>query len=394
MVSIERLLYLLAISQATSEDKARLREWASGHPDREELLEKLSDPGFVGREMELNSMVNVDRAMEDMRRRIETERRRHLFSWRHLAAAAVIALLIGVGGAFLFTRNVSLEPQPTAEAVVYTTDSASFNVYQPGITHAVLTADNGDAHLELGANDTVIASSALAVTLASRPDDVARTRELCLDVPRGAEFKIRLEDSTEVWLNAESTLRYPETFDEGERRVSLTGEAYFVVHHEDNRPFYVDTREQTIKVYGTEFNVRVYDDDPFVYTTLARGSISISRRDYPGGEVMLSPGLQARLDRDKLELDLRKVNATAVTSWRNKRFVFEEQPLSAIMRDLSRWYNFEYEFTSPEVENIIFKGSIPRYADFATACSIIEMSGGLKFLMKEGKILVTLQKSE
>ena len=172
--------------------------------------------------------------------------------------------------------------------------------------------------------------------------------------------------------------------------MSLTGEAYFSVRHEDNRPFYVDTREQTIRVYGTEFNVRVYDDDPFVYTTLERGSISIMRRDIPGGEVMLSPGLQARLDRDKLELDLRKVNTTAVTSWRNKRFAFEEQPLSAIMRDLSRWYNFEYEFASPEAENIVFKGSIPRYADFATACSIIEMSGGLKFLLSEGKVIVAV----
>ena len=114
------------------------------------------------------------------------------------------------------------------------------------------------------------------------------------------------------------------------------------------------------------------------------------RRDIPGGEVMLSPGLQARLDRDKLELDLRKVNTTAVTSWRNKRFAFEEQPLSAIMRDLSRWYNFEYEFASPEAENIVFKGSIPRYADFATACSIIEMSGGLKFLLSEGKVIVAV----
>lgn len=393
MVSIERLLYLLAIGQITSEERERLQEWASGHPDREQLLARLSDTGFVGREMEMCSMVNSERAMEEMRRRIEGEtRRRNIFSWRHLAAAAVVALLVGIGGALFFNRNTVLDAviPTTAQAPVYTTDSAAFNLYQPGVVRAILTADSGEAQVELDETDTVGAKAALAVTLAAQPGDVASARELCLDVPRGAEFKIILEDSTEVWLNSESTLRYPESFEEGERRVSLTGEAYFSVRHEDNRPFYVDTREQTIRVYGTEFNVRVYDDDPFVYTTLERGSISIMRRDIPGGEVMLSPGLQARLDRDKLELDLRKVNTTAVTSWRNKRFAFEEQPLSAIMRDLSRWYNFEYEFASPEAENIVFKGSIPRYADFATACSIIEMSGGLKFLLSEGKVIVAV----
>ena len=76
MVSIERLLYLLAIGQITSEERERLQEWASGHPDREQLLARLSDTAFVGREMEMCSMVNSERAMEEMRRRIKSEAKR------------------------------------------------------------------------------------------------------------------------------------------------------------------------------------------------------------------------------------------------------------------------------------------------------------------------------
>lgn len=215
---------------------------------------------------------------------------------------------------------------------------------------------------------------------------------LCLDVPRGGEFKIILEDSTEVWLNSESTLSYPEVFSPTERRVRVTGEAYFAVKTDAKRPFYVETDRLTVKVYGTAFNVRAYADDPFIYTTLERGSISITRTDISSGEVLLSPGHQALLNREDLKLNMRTVDPQVITGWRHGRFVFEEQPLASIMRDLSRWYDFDYEFESPELEQIIFMGSIPRYADFATAISIIEMSGGLHFTTQDGKVIISSQK--
>lgn len=388
MPSVERLLYKLSIGQCTDAEKAELRQWADGKPERTKLLERLNDPAFTAQEMQRFAAVNTERPLEDMRRRLGLERRRR-FSWKYIAAAVVLGVLLAGNIVVFLMRQRQYDAVPEelrAEAVV-----PVLSDIKPGVTRAIIKSEATGEEVELGASDTIpslsiqLAKATIQPTLAS-----ADVNELCLDVPRGAEFKIILEDSTEVWLNSESTLRYPETFEEGERRVHLSGEAYFSVRHDEKRPFYVDTREQSIRVYGTDFNVRVYDDDPYVYTTLERGSVSICRLDGQGGEVMLSPGLQARLDRDKLELDLRKVNTTDVTSWRNKRFVFEEQPLSAIMRDLARWYDFEYQFATPDLEQIVFKGSIPRYTDFVTACSLIELSGGIRFSVDgDGKVLVS-----
>lgn len=275
---------------------------------------------------------------------------------------------------------------PDRMATVITPDSTlSIDEIQPGTTRARLISTSGES-INLTATDT---SRVASVMLAAQNCPVTATPELCLDVPRGGEFKITLEDSTQVWLNSESTLRYPEVFSPTERRVQVTGEAYFVVAHDDSRPFYVDTKEQTVRVYGTTFNVRAYADDPYVCTTLEQGSVSISRRNHSSGEVMLSPGHQARLDRDGNNLNLRVVDPKVITGWRHGRFVFEEQPLAGIMRDLSRWYDFRYEFAEPELERIVFMGSIPRYADFATAISIIEKSGGLRFTTEGDKVVIS-----
>ncbi|WP_305150667.1 DUF4974 domain-containing protein [uncultured Duncaniella sp.] len=86
---------------------------------------------------------------------------------------------------------------------------------------------------------------------------------------------------------------------------------------------------------------------------------------------------------------MKIVKTEVITGWRHGRFVFEEQPLSNIMRDLSRWYDFEYEFADPNVGDIVFLGSIPRYADFKTAISILEKSGGIRFSLTDGRIVIS-----
>ncbi len=198
-----------------------------------------------------------------------------------------------------------------------------------------------------------------------------------------------LEDSTVVWLNSESTLSYPEVFSASERRVHVTGEAYFAVKPDASRPFYVETDEQVVRVYGTAFNVRTYADDPCVCTTLEHGSIAISLAETPSGEVRLSPGHQARLNRQDSKLDMLVVDPQVITGWRNGRFVFQNQPLSVIMRDLARWYDFEYEFDDPDLQDIIFMGSIPRYSDFSVAKRILERSGGIELKASGSKIIIT-----
>lgn len=382
MTDIRNLLYRNAIGQCTADEKKYLEKWADGSPERQALLRRLADPDFIATQLNRRTFVPIDRPMADMQRRISNIRNQN---FKKIASiAAVIAILIGVSVTYSLYNGQTLSSTDTVLSentpVIVNLDSI-----MPGTTRARLISASG-ATLELSASDT---AEIKQPEFLARNCEVQASRELCLDVPRGSEFKIILEDSTEVWLNSESTLSYPEVFSPTERRVRVTGEAYFAVKSDQKRPFYVETNEQTVRVYGTTFNVRAYADDPYVYTTLEHGSISITRNDIPSGEVMLSPGHQARLNREDHKLNMRQVDPTIITGWRNGRFVFEEQPLSSIMRDLSRWYDFRYEFATPEVADIIFMGSIPRYADFSTAISIIEKSGGLQFTIRDNKVIIS-----
>ena len=323
-----------------------------------------------------------------MQLRIDRMRRLSLRR-RMMKAAALLAVPLLGAALWMLMPDTSLNNDMENPATIASRPLTIEDI-TPGSVGAVYTTPNGEA-ITLNASDTSIIANKL-IANADRCTANRTADNLSLEVGRGREFKIILEDSTVVWLNSESTLSYPEVFSSDERRVHVTGEAYFAVKPDAKRPFYVETDEQVVRVYGTAFNIRAYGDDPYVYTTLESGSISITRADTSSAEVMLSPGHQALLNRDDLKLNMRTVDPQVITGWRHGRFVFEEQPLSSIMRDLSRWYDFDYEFESPELEHIVFMGSIPRYADFATAISIIEMSGGIHFTTDNGKVIISVQK--
>lgn len=381
---IRSLLYRHLTGRLTPTERQQLEQWAGDNADRQALLKRLADPAYVSRQLERRTLVSVDRPMADMQQRVSALRRRRTV--RTFSIAAMIAVILGLATTYIIYDSHEPEAVPTlTEAPA---SPKTLEEITPGTTRARLIATSGES-LDLSASDTASVQSSMMLAQNCHVQD---TRQLCLDVPRGGEFKIILEDSTEVWLNSESTLSYPEVFSPTERRVRVTGEAYFAVKPDAKRPFYVETDEQVVRVYGTAFNIRAYGDDPYVYTTLERGSISITRADTSSGEVMLSPGHQALLNRDDHKLNMRTVDPQVITGWRHGRFVFEEQPLSSIMRDLSRWYDFDYEFETPGLERIVFMGSIPRYADFATAISIIEMSGGIHFTTQDGKVIISAQK--
>jgi ferric-dicitrate binding protein FerR (iron transport regulator) len=210
-----------------------------------------------------------------------------------------------------------------------------------------------------------------------------------LATPRGGEFKVTLEDGTEVWLNAETTLRYPDTFDGNERRVEVSGEAYFKVAHDSSKPFYVVSGKQEVRVYGTEFNIHAYPDEADIYTSLVTGSISLKPVVGNGSELMLTPGHQAVFSNADASAKVRTVDTDIVTSWRSGTFVFEGQNLDQIMKTLSRWYNFEYEFTDRSLAHTEFMGSIPRYGNFGEVIEIFNRMGGISLHQYGHKVIVS-----
>lgn len=380
---ISHLLYHLIIGDISDAGRRDLADWAAENEYNRRVLERLQDKDYLQCEYRRIRAVDPRRAMKDMESRIAAPQpfirrpwsrvRTITFSVAGLAAA--IVLLFG-----FYTYYQKQTPEKPKAIVAQVASSKITH----GSTQAVLTLENGDTlHLGSSAKDNA-AKMAEGHSVFS-----GGHAKLSVSTPRGGEFKITLEDGTEVWLNAETQLRYPERFGDGERRVAVTGEAFFKVAKDSKRPFYVETAGQVVRVYGTEFNVHAYPEDKSVATTLVEGSIALQAASGNGSQLMLMPGHQALFDKQSHEASVKSVDTEVVTSWRSGSFVFENQNLGDIMQTLSRWYDFDYKFTDASLAHTEFMGSIPRYGEFADVVEILETSGGLKFRIKGRTVIIS-----
>jgi len=221
---------------------------------------------------------------------------------------------------------------------------------------------------------------------------------LTLKTPLGGQYALTLPDSTRVWLNAGSSIRYPVDFGTQERRVFLEGEAYFdvtkMVSVDRNGlshkvPFRVQTGMQTVDVRGTQFNVSAYAEDNNILTTLVEGSVNVSLRATEGGKETtyhaLKPGHQAVLQGDDFKIN--SVDVRLFTAWKDGKFVFEQEPLENILKMLARWYDVEivYQGDKPAVT---FTGSMSRYEHISEILDKISYTQAVRFEVEGRRVKV------
>jgi len=213
--------------------------------------------------------------------------------------------------------------------------------------------------LRQGNDEAVDLSGKDSITYFSKPQRHAakKPRQQSLATPRGMDFKVILSDGTEVWLNAESTIKFPSSFTQSQRRVELSGEAYFKVARNAARPFTVSTERMDILVTGTEFNLRSYKTEaPCV--SLVKGSVTVVNPDSKAAECRLEPGQSAWRD-SQGAFHVSKADTYSVTQWVEGFFYFDNAPLINILRELGRWYNLGVVFkdSSTASYNLHFSAS-------------------------------------
>ena len=206
-----------------------------------------------------------------------------------------------------------------------------------------------------------------------------------LSVPRSCEYRLRLADGTMVWLNSDSELRYPVNFAGTERRVFLKGEAYFDVARNADMPFWVESGGLEVEALGTEFNVNVYGDEGYLRTTLAEGKVRVSYAATRQA-CILEPGEQAVLEEGTLSV--RQVDLKDIVGWKEGRFVFSDMPLEAIVRQLERWYDVEFEFFDPAAKYYRFTGVIMRHKSLQEVLALLEETTDVKFKTNANEIEV------
>lgn len=208
-----------------------------------------------------------------------------------------------------------------------------------------------------------------------------------LTVPKGGQYQIILPDGTKVWLNAASTLKYPNQFNHTERKVELQGEAFFEVIRNPNQPFIVLANNKSITVLGTSFNVNSYNDESSTTTTLVEGKVKIENTATTGkiNKVILIPGEQASFS--NANFTVTPVITEDYTSWKDGQFTFNNLPLKTITRQIERWFDVKFIYQT-DPKDVKLWGSIFRDTNFSTILNVLEINTSFKYEIKGRKIIV------
>ena len=322
----------------------------------------------------------VNRAWIDLQSRINKQGLkpgRNRLLWRSVVAASIIILL-------------GVIPLTVPQDVKNVSSEAEIQI-RPGQRNAILELADGKVYnltnLEYGGNnrisENIIVDSCCLDYL--RPDTlipVALAWHKVI-VPRGGEFQISLEDGTRVWLNSESTLKYPEVFTGTTREVFLEGEAYFEVTP-GNKPFIVRSTYGNVYVHGTSFNVKSYKEEEKTYTTLVSGKVQVRVGD---ADYILHPSMQARVESGKVVVE--KVDIKEFTAWKDGLFVFKKKRLQDVLDILSRWYDVDVFYQNLDLQDLHFTGTIQRHSNIADVLKFLEKTNMVKFTLKGRTLIVS-----
>ena len=204
-------------------------------------------------------------------------------------------------------------------------------------------------------------------------------------MPKGGEYQLVLSDGTLVYLNSMTKIRFPERFSEKCREVEVCGEAFFEVAKNKHVPFIVKTGAYEITVLGTKFNVSAYADEHVTTTTLVEGAVSISGKCI-GEARILRPNEQLVLDRENGTVNVKNVDVSYSTAWKDGMFRFRDVRLEEIMRVVERWYDMTVMYEDASVKDLCFGFNMSRHETIEPLLDIFELNGKIK-ISKEGKIL-------
>jgi ferric-dicitrate binding protein FerR (iron transport regulator) len=204
-----------------------------------------------------------------------------------------------------------------------------------------------------------------------------------ISTPNGGQYQLELPDGSLVWLNASSSIHFPTSFVENERRVNVTGEAYFEIAKNPSKPFIVGVNNSEVQVLGTHFNINSYNDEDDMKTTLLEGSV----RFVSGGDInILKPGQQSQLAKNGDIKVVSDVDVDKVVAWKNGLFDFENAGIETVMRQLSRWYDVEVEYNGKPDD--IFIAEMRRNIKLSDALKALELTGRVRFDIQGKKIIV------
>ncbi|WP_346319222.1 FecR domain-containing protein [Chitinophaga sp. YIM B06452] len=386
---ISSLLARKLYGTLTASEEAELEAWLNESAGNRATLEKLLNEGTRKQEIERLQEFDGETALKSVRARIghpESAGRKTLKSYmKRIAAAAAIVIAISAG--FWIYKVKSPAPQ-----LSYQEERAEIS---PGANKAILVLSNGDKIDLQAAKNGNIAYQAGAVVnkqadgkLDYRGDGSAQTgtadESNTLHVPKGGQYELTLPDGTRVWLNAASSLTFPVAFNGKERLVRLSGEAYFEVAKNAGKSFLVNVDgKQTVEVLGTHFNIKAYNDDPDIRTTLLEGSVKIISKN---SHAIIKPG-QMAVNNLEAPLSVRNADLDEVMGWKNGLFVFNDEHMEDVLRIVARWYDVDVEYQT-DVSQKKLRGIVSKYKSIRELLDNITITSGIHYKIEGRRVIL------
>lgn len=354
---------------------------------RGEIDEKLMQIRWHNMVTDENEEIEHQRIFENItadRRYLETTGTIRIHRWKKLFAyAAAVLVLFGIGITIHITQKYK-EQSILASAL-------SKNNIQPGGKKAVLTLSDGSTvSLEMASIGKL--SFADNLEIGHKPGqlsyhEVGANHENVINTvttPKGGEYELILQDGTKVWLNAGSKITYPVVFNGNDRRVFISGEAYFEVAKNPKKPFIVEADGTQVRVLGTHFNVSAYKDDGFVKTTLIEGGVKVS---YQGKSALLKPNQESISGKSANGITLADVDTEQALAWKNGYFMFKNEDIHSVMTKVARWYDLEL-FYQGDFKGKTFGGTLSRFGNIKDLLKTIELTQDVHFSIQGRRVTV------
>jgi transmembrane sensor len=360
------LLFKYWNNQLTDTEKRELEEWMEQSADRKELFEQFKNEAYL--QQTVNSLQETDKKiiwnrMAALDPSLGNSKIRRI--WPGLAAAAILIIIS--------TILISRKTETPGKTV--TTNAPLQKDVAPGGLNATLTLADGKSiildsvvtgSLAHQGNTTVLNKNGQLIyspTTSTGNTDVLYNT---LTTSRGQTYPLTLSDQSKVWLNAESSIRFPVSFTGNARKVEITGEVYFEVAHNATQPFTVNVKGIDIQVLGTTFNVNAYNNEEVIKTTLIAGSVSITKGNQ---KKQIRPGQQAQVIANEIKIT-DNVDVDKITAWKKGLFTFRGDKLGEVMKNIARWYNIEVELEG-HAKDVEISGDIYRTSNLSEVLKIL-----------------------
>lgn len=372
------------IGEINEKEEELFQEWISASKDHKIFYDRAVS--YLKNEKNLEEFEKNDykKAFDDFLDRISKRKRRLIV--RYLLKYAAFFIFFIISGWYTLNYLLPEKFEKYSEANVKT------KLIIPGSNKAELILADGciidlsqDIDIEKLQQKNIKIENLKGEIIYGRENEIVEIHTL--KIPKGGEYNLKLSDGTSVWLNADSKLKYPNAFSGKTREVFLEGEAYFEVVENKKKLFIVHVNNLSVNVTGTSFNIKAYNNEKNIETTLITGGVKIKNTE-TNKETTLTPGYQSVYNKIEKKNSVEPADINSVIAWKDGYFVFNNKTLDDILKDISRWYDIDFKYEDDSLKGLHFTGKLKKYENLNSFTDMLELTGKVKFKIDENKLIV------